>query len=328
LLADSKLPLSFWGDAALTFVYLRNRLATSTLPDNTTPHEIMNKTKPDLSHLRVWGCQCFPIIPPELRTKGGPRRFEAIFVGYEENRIGWWIRDLHGKYSFSRDVIFNESVPGHLSPHRGNYVDFSLLPPPSIIQDVNSNEPTLTTPAQQPSTSLTPLYHPTLSDMIRDRDTILKASTEHITRTDTNSLPKPRHHYNDIQTITSFISINDSPPIDLSPHSFENTNYHDLLSYSFLSSPLPFYRPHTINLSKPPNTYHEAMSRPDKDVWVSAMKHEFDSLEECKAFERMSLPDDRKAIGVRWTYDYKYNPDGSIIVGKEKARLVAQGCSQ
>jgi hypothetical protein len=43
LLADSKLPLSFWGDAALTFIYLYNRLATSTLPDDTTPHEIMNK---------------------------------------------------------------------------------------------------------------------------------------------------------------------------------------------------------------------------------------------------------------------------------------------
>jgi len=58
------------------------------------------------------------------------------------------------------------------------------------------------------------------------------------------------------------------------------------------------------------------------------MKREFNSLEERKAFERMFLPDGRKAIGVRWTYDYKYNPDGSIIVGKEKARLVAQGFSQ
>ena len=58
------------------------------------------------------------------------------------------------------------------------------------------------------------------------------------------------------------------------------------------------------------------------------MKREYDSLEERKAFQRTSLPDGRKAIGVCWTYDYKYNPDGSIIVRKEKARLVAQGFSQ
>ena len=58
------------------------------------------------------------------------------------------------------------------------------------------------------------------------------------------------------------------------------------------------------------------------------MKREFDSLETRKAFERTTLPPGRKAIGVRWTYDYKYHPDGSIIRGKEKARLVAQGFSQ
>lgn len=50
----------------------------------------------------------------ELRTKGGPRRFEAIFVGYEENRIGWHVRDLSGTYHFSRNIIFNKSQPGRL----------------------------------------------------------------------------------------------------------------------------------------------------------------------------------------------------------------------
>ena len=58
------------------------------------------------------------------------------------------------------------------------------------------------------------------------------------------------------------------------------------------------------------------------------MKHEFDSLEQRKVFECTFLPVSHKAIGVHWTFDYKYNPDGSIIVEKEKARLVAQGFSQ
>ena len=47
-----------------------------------------------------------------------------------------------------------------------------------------------------------------------------------------------------------------------------------------------------------------------------------------QAFEPADLPKGRKAIGVRWVYAFKYNPDGSIIRGKEKARLVAQGFSQ
>lgn len=58
------------------------------------------------------------------------------------------------------------------------------------------------------------------------------------------------------------------------------------------------------------------------------MQRELESLETRKAFERTSLPPGRKTIGVRWTFDYKYHPDGTIIRGKKKARLVAQGFSQ
>jgi len=101
LLADSGLSMSFWGDTVLTMAYIWNRVPTSLLPMNMTPFEVMEHSKPDLSHLRVWGCQCFVAIPPELCDKGGPHRFEAIFVGYEENHLGWHVQDLNGKYHFS-----------------------------------------------------------------------------------------------------------------------------------------------------------------------------------------------------------------------------------
>ena len=56
LLADAGLPMTFWLDAVLTRQYLLNHLPTSTLPDDTTPFEVItNGHKPDLSHLRVWG---------------------------------------------------------------------------------------------------------------------------------------------------------------------------------------------------------------------------------------------------------------------------------
>ena len=58
------------------------------------------------------------------------------------------------------------------------------------------------------------------------------------------------------------------------------------------------------------------------------MQRELMSLEDRNAFERTALPQGRKAIGLWWCYVYKYNPDGSIIIGKEKAQLVTQGFSQ
>jgi hypothetical protein len=141
LLADSGLPMSFWLDAVLTRQYLVNCLPTSTLPANTTPFEALtNGRKPDLSHLRVWGCDCYVAIPDETRGKAGPKRFRAIFVGYEEHRIGWRVRDLKGKYSFSNDVIFNENLPARMGIPRS-------LTPPASNPDVPSSPRVLDRPA-------------------------------------------------------------------------------------------------------------------------------------------------------------------------------------
>jgi hypothetical protein len=110
--------MSFWCDAVLSSQYLRNCLPTSTLAVNITPYEVFRCAKLDVSHLRVWGCQCFVAIPGELREKAGFKHFEGIFVGYEENRKGWRVWDLKGKYHFSWDVIFNEDLSRRLDVPR------------------------------------------------------------------------------------------------------------------------------------------------------------------------------------------------------------------
>lgn len=50
------------------------------------------------------------------------------------------------------------------------------------------------------------------------------------------------------------------------------------------------------------------------------------SLIENKTWDLVQLPDDRKAVGCKWTFKLKKKPDGSIV--RYKARLVAQGFSQ
>ena len=40
--------------------------------------------------------------------------------------MGWCVRDLHGKYSFSNDIIFNENSSGRLG------VSCSLSPSPDV----------------------------------------------------------------------------------------------------------------------------------------------------------------------------------------------------
>ena len=325
LLADSGLPMSFWGDATLTMDYLRNRMPTSVLPSNTTPYEVMNKSKPDLSHLRVWGCQCFVAIPLELRTKGGPRRFEATFVGYEVDRIGWRVRDLHGKYHFSQDIIFNELTPGRLSSLRTN----TSLP---ISSSPSSTTPSSTTHSSLSSSPTPPSPHPVQTIQCTTKGQVF-ADTIHLCdqrlALKHGGAPHPQQS---LSAISDFVSLsiadnilNTEPAVDLA--SLEQAS---LNSYCFLTSldRLRFQRPISFDLCKPLESYHEALACPDSEVWLAAMHRELDSLEAQSAFERTMLPSDRKAIGLRWCYAYKFNPDGTIIVGKEKARLVAQGFSQ
>ena len=113
LLADSGLPGQYWGFAYLVNRYVRNRTPSSVLAAGVTPFEEIYKVKPDLSHLRVFGCFCYPLIKKEERSKGGPMRRTGIFLGYEEGRKGWYYQDVVSrKIHFSDDIIFDELRPG------------------------------------------------------------------------------------------------------------------------------------------------------------------------------------------------------------------------
>ena len=52
----------YWAEAVATATYLRNRLLTRSLK-NKTPYERWFDRKPDLSHVRVFGCMCYAYIP-------------------------------------------------------------------------------------------------------------------------------------------------------------------------------------------------------------------------------------------------------------------------
>ncbi|XP_038707314.1 uncharacterized protein LOC120002626 [Tripterygium wilfordii] len=67
-----------------------------------------------------------------------------------------------------------------------------------------------------------------------------------------------------------------------------------------------------------PKNFTEASKSPH---WCEAMKNEINALDENNTWSMVKLPKDRKAIGSKWIYKIKYNPDGTIE--RYKARLVA-----
>ena len=81
-------PKRFWGDAVVTATYLINRTPKRVLMD-ATPYEVLNKTKPSIDHLRVFGCVCFALIPGELRNKLEAKSTKSMFIGYSTHQKGY-----------------------------------------------------------------------------------------------------------------------------------------------------------------------------------------------------------------------------------------------
>ena len=91
MLTAAQLPLTYWGEAALAAGFLFNLTISSTLPENVTPFEILKHTKPDVSHLKVWGVRCFAHVPVELQTKLGAKSCECLFMGYSPSSRGYHV---------------------------------------------------------------------------------------------------------------------------------------------------------------------------------------------------------------------------------------------
>nr|XP_009795207.1 PREDICTED: uncharacterized protein LOC104241936 [Nicotiana sylvestris] len=110
LLFQSKLPLRYWGECVLCATYIINRLSSNSI-NNKTPYELLYKRKPKYSHLKSFGCLCYPTVPIPHRDKFNPRTVPHVFVGYPFNTKGYKVLNLATiKIYISRDVVFNESI--------------------------------------------------------------------------------------------------------------------------------------------------------------------------------------------------------------------------
>ena len=81
---------SLWAEATRTVVYIQNRCPRAILEDKT-PKEAFTGMKPEIGHLRVFGCPVYVHIPKEKRTKMDP----------SEKKVSLWVIVKHLKLTKS-----------------------------------------------------------------------------------------------------------------------------------------------------------------------------------------------------------------------------------
>lgn len=109
LLLHASLPPSFWPHALQMATYLINILPSHLLK-HESPLKILYHKDPSYSHLRVFGCLCYPLFPSTTIHKLQPRSTPCVFLGFPTNHRGYKCYDISsGKIIISRHVRFDES---------------------------------------------------------------------------------------------------------------------------------------------------------------------------------------------------------------------------
>ena len=89
MMAQAGLSEKYWAEAVATAAYLRNRRATRSLK-KMTPYERWYGRKPNLAHLRVFGCVAYAYVPDSNRNGKLSKKAERLrFVGYSLQTKGY-----------------------------------------------------------------------------------------------------------------------------------------------------------------------------------------------------------------------------------------------
>lgn len=291
LLFHMHVPKPFWADAVSTACFLINRMPSSVLRGEI-PYKILfpNKSLFPVAP-RVFGSTCFVRDVRPHVTKLDPKSLKCIFLGYSRLQKGYrcYCPSLN-KYLVSIDVTFMEDTPYFPSSH------------PSASQGTDDDLLVYSITTSTPVSAPPPVKPPIVQVYSR--------------RTPPDSCPAPAPSSSDP-------ILSDDLPIALRKGKRQCT--YPISSFASYDCVSPSSRSFIASLDSVsiPKTVHEAISHPG---WHHAMIEEMNALEDNGTWTLVDLPAGKRAIGCKWVFTVKVNPDGSVA--RLKARLVAKGYAQ
>lgn len=96
-----------WGEVVATTTYLLNRSPSKKL-DGITPEEAWTGKKPNVSHLRIFGCLCYRHVPDQRRHKLDDKGEPMILLGYHQTGAYRLFDPNTEKIVISAYVVFDE----------------------------------------------------------------------------------------------------------------------------------------------------------------------------------------------------------------------------
>jgi hypothetical protein len=255
-----------------TTVYVHNRLSHSALGFKT-PEEMFSRKKPEVSHLKIFGCPVFVHVSKEKRTKLDPSGKKRIFVGYCEVSkafkvyiSGYHHIEINIDVTFDEDATLNQSRRCHL-------------------EEVFEEEPVASRVAKPMREVITSLDE----EILEDRDIIESQEPPQMT---ISHKRKPSRSRELIQYGEKYGALEGTMRQVKKPKPFSN-------SMALICD----------LLENEPTCFEEAIQ---KKEWADAMTEEYQSIIKNDVWEIVSRPKSKDVVSSKWLFKIKHATGGSI----------------
>ena len=311
----ASMPKHYWQYAMATATHVTNRVAT-TANGGKTPNELWTGVVPDLSHIRVFGCKVFGLIPKQRRRgKFSDISSEGVFLGYPYGQKGYLIMDyatrrkyvcrnvefIEYEFPFSvRDVADDDGPCDTSGHHKNDEVDS-----PSTVMEIKTETPR----------GESPIILATDDDSIVDdrMDTDINEpppSDDFESPMMLDDSDERRHRGTEIRPVR--------PPRNRNPPARLIDEIEDFRMKARRHNALIM-----IDETDEPKSLDEALH---DEKWKSAMDREYQSLMRNQTWDLVPLPEGRNTIAGKWVFKAKTDESGHVT--RHKARYVARGFSQ
>ena len=301
ILKHMSVPNYLWGEAVRHATYLINRVGTRVLAGKT-PYEAFKGRKPNIEHLRVFGCIGYTKTENAHLKKLDDRSRVLVHLGTEPGSKAYRLLDpTNRRIIVSRDVVFDER-----KRWRWNNVTSEDENNPGMFE-----------------VSLEEFGNNGLREVeVATENEVVEEETEEDNgENDNNDGFEEGESYpsNETENMVDQVQEQTQPVLRVSQRHVSKPKY--LEDYILLADVESEYLLLAIN--EEPWNYNEAK---ESKEWRDACEEEISSIEKNKTWNLVELPIGVKPIGLKWVFKIKRNSDGSI--NKFKARLVAKGYVQ
>ncbi|GKC31830.1 putative ribonuclease H-like domain-containing protein, partial [Tanacetum coccineum] len=350
MLADSKLPTTFWAKAVNTACYVQNRVLVIK-PHNKTPYELFLCRKPALSFMRPFGCYVTILNTIDHLGKFNRKADEGFFVRYSTNSKAFRVFN-------SRTIIVEENMHAQFSENTPNILGSGpnwLFDIDALTKSMNympvvarnqSNGSACTKAcdnvgkARVETDSLDAGFEPSGEEEKKDVEDLRNEDSE------IPSTEEPKVNQEKDANVNNTNNINTISPTDNAVGIEDNAVDENIVDMNNLDtfipvSPIPTTRVHKDNpveqiikdLNLAPQTRRMTKNSEEHSLFSSVLQRtNHKDFQNClfacflSQEEPKKLPNGKRAIGTKWVFKNKKDERGIVI--KNKARLVAQGYTQ